>query len=273
MPPEKQQLSTPAPWLSALKVQFRVLWALMLRETKTRYGRMRMGYLWALVEPMIFVAIFFILFTLGGRTLVSGMPLMPFLITGASTFILFRDSMQTSIFAINSNKTLLTFPQVTVFDLVLARVLLEIATHYTAAILLILGVAYFTGPVQIENPLIVTAWFFSAGMLGFGGGLAFGSLAALFPTVQQLIPSFVLRPMFFISGLFFTAEMAPEGVRDLALINPLLQITELVRSAFFIEFESEYAVPSYVILFLLSVVLVGLITQLAFRRRILSLPG
>ena len=73
--------------------------------------------------------------------------------------------------------------------------------------------------------------------------------------------------------LRFTAEMMPEGVRHSALMNPLLHITELVRSAFFIEFESGYVDPGYVILFLLSAVFLGLVVQLALRRKIQSLPG
>lgn len=267
MPDQSLSLTT------AAEIHARVVWALMLRETKTRYGRMRVGYLWALVEPVVFVGIFFVLFTLGGQTMVSGMPLMPFLITGASTYILFRDSMHESMLAINSNKALLTFPQVKIFDLVLARVLLEIATHFTAATLLIVLVAFLTGPVEIANPLVVSLWFISAGVLGFGGGLVFGSIAALFPTVQHLVPSLLLRPLFFISGLFFTVDMVPDGVRSISLINPLLHITELIRSAFFAEFDSAYASPEYLIIFILSVVFLGLLIQQVLYKKILSLPG
>ena len=32
---------------SAARVQTRVIWALMLRETKTLFGKHKLGYLWA----------------------------------------------------------------------------------------------------------------------------------------------------------------------------------------------------------------------------------
>ena len=38
----------------SLRVQGRVLVALLLREMLTRYGRHNIGFLWVFVEPMIF---------------------------------------------------------------------------------------------------------------------------------------------------------------------------------------------------------------------------
>jgi capsular polysaccharide transport system permease protein len=249
------------PFFSALGVHARVLFAIMIRETKTRYGRMRLGYLWALVEPMLFVGIFFAFFYMLGRPEVSGMPLLPFLITGASTFVLFRDAMTTGMTALTGNN-----------DLTIARGLLEMATHFTAALLLILATARFSGPVQVENMLGATFWFFCAGLLGLGGGMGFGALATLFPSVQQLVQVILGRPLFFISRLFFTTEMVPEEVLDLALLNPLLNITELVRSEFFKEFDSQHASRQYVMLFVLASLFLGMVTQLGLRRRILSIP-
>ena len=48
--------------VKALQSQGRVLIALMLREARTRYGRQRAGYLWALVEPMLHIALFYFVF-------------------------------------------------------------------------------------------------------------------------------------------------------------------------------------------------------------------
>ena len=257
---------------SAFSVQARVLYALMLRETKTRYSRMRVGYLWAVAEPMLFIGIFFLMFHLAGRPEVSGMPLLAFLVTGASPYILFRDSMQIVMSALTGNKPLLAFPQVTLFDLTIARGLLEMATHFTAALLLILAVAVFAGPLKVENMLSATFWFFSAGLLGLGAGIGFGAIATLFPSVQQLVQVLLGRPLFFISGLFFTTDMVPEKILGLALINPLLHIIELIRSAFFVEFESQHASWQYVMIFVLTVLFLGLVAQVGLRRRILSIP-
>lgn len=38
-------------FLRGLKVMWRVQVAVLLRETKTRFGKNKLGYLWAFVEP------------------------------------------------------------------------------------------------------------------------------------------------------------------------------------------------------------------------------
>jgi capsular polysaccharide transport system permease protein len=250
----------------------RVIHALILREMKTRFGRAQLGYLWALIEPALYVLIFLGLYALRGRTAVSGMPIAVFLLTGAIPFIMFRDTMMRSMIAIQSNRPLLTFPQVTPIDLVLGRALLEMATTLVAFALLIVIFVATVGPVKVADPLGVFVWLAVLGLLGFGAGAAFGALAPLFPSVQQLVPSILIRPLFFVSGLFFTAEMIPEQIRDYALLNPLLQLTELVRAAFFHEFESPHTDVTYVVLFTLVTLFLGLAIQRALLKRILTLP-
>jgi capsular polysaccharide transport system permease protein len=250
----------------------RVIHALILREMKTRFGRAQLGYIWALIEPTLFVLIFFALYTLRGKTAVSGMPIALFLLTGVIPFVMFRDTMNRSMSAIQSNRSLLTFPQVTPIDLVLGRALLEIATTVVVFVLLIVIFAAIGGPVKIADPLGVFVWLAVLGFLGFGAGAAFGALAPLFPSVQQLVPGIIIRPLFWVSGLFFTADMIPEEIREYALLNPLLNLTELVRAAFFRGFESPDADVSYVVLFTLVVVFLGLAIQRALLKRILTLP-
>jgi len=174
--------------------------------------------------------------------------------------------------AIQSNRPLLTFPQVTPIDLIVGRAILEMATTLVAFVLLIVLFSAIGGPVKIADPLGVVVWLAVLGLLGFGAGAAFGALAPLFPSVQQLVPTILIRPLFFISGLFFTAEMIPENIREYALLNPLLNLTELVREAFFQGFESPYADVPYVVLFTLVVVFLGLAIQRALLKRILTLP-
>ena len=240
---------------------------------RTRFGRAQLGYLWALIEPTLFVLVFFGLYHVTGKQSASGMPIGLFLLTGAMPFIMFRDTMIRAMSAIQSNRPLLTFPQVTPIDLVLGRALLEMATTIVAFVLLIVVFAAFGAEVNIADPLGVLIWLIVLGLLGLGIGAALGALAPLFPSVQQLVPSILVRPLFFVSGLFFTAEMIPEQIREYALLNPVLNVVELVRAAFFHEFESPYADTTYVVLFTLVVIFLGLAIQRVLLKRILSLPS
>lgn len=255
----------------ALVVQLRVIHALMLRETKTRYGKHKLGYLWALFEPVLQVLVFVMIFTMGGHKTVSGMPLILFILTGVTPFLLFRNTMQQGLNAIDANRALLTFPQVKTFDLIVARALLEVATMIVVSVILLLAVAAMDMPVKIENPLLVIAALLLLALTGFGLGMTFASLTPLFPSINQIVQAVLGRPLFFTSGLFFTAEVIPQYGRDILLINPLLHMIEMLRSAFFYEFQSDYASPSYAVATTLVCVCTGLVMHRALHDKVLKI--
>jgi capsular polysaccharide transport system permease protein len=244
--------------------------ALILRETKTRYGDYKLGYLWAVLEPVLFVSVFVGMFTLIGRTSASGMPITQFMLTGITPFLIFRKTMQQTNNAIESNRALLTFPQVTTFDLILARALLEIATMSVVFVLL-LAIADGLGfSIHVVDPIGVLISIFLLGIMGLGFGAAFASLRPLFPSIQQMVDVVMGRPLFLSSGVFFTAEMLPSKVREVLLYNPFLHMIEMLRTAFFVEFESRYADSGYASAWALAVLAVGLLIHRALRKQVLK---
>ena len=104
--------------VSALATQTRVIKALILRETKSRYGEHKLGFVWAFLEPALMVSVFVAFFTLMGRSSASGMPVQLFMITGIVPFMLFRESMSQLQGTITQSKSLLGYPQVTTFDVI-----------------------------------------------------------------------------------------------------------------------------------------------------------
>lgn len=252
---------------SGLETQARVINALILRETKTRYGEHKIGFLWALLEPIAMVSIFaFIMMAFRG-TEIDGMPIIIFMITGFVPFTLFRETMGRLQGAIQSNLNLLNFPQVTVFDVVLARAILETVTTI-AVFAVMLSMAYYFGfTFDIENPLGVLGVCFLLAMLGVGAGFLFSSLRPLVPSIQQITSALFGRPLLLSSGVFFTAESLPAAAREVLLYNPVLHMLELMRSEFFYEFESKYASWNYAISWSVAMMVMGLLCQKALRRR------
>ncbi|MFQ5785607.1 MAG: ABC transporter permease [Alphaproteobacteria bacterium] len=255
---------------AAAATQGRVVQALMLREIKSRFGRLKLGYLWAVFEPAAFVALFAVIFALAHQTAPSGMPVVLFMMTGIGPFMLFRNTMNQTMNAIETNRVLLTFPQVKLIDLVLARALLEIATHTVVFFLLLAAVHALGFAVRIENPLLVLAALACLALTGFGLGAAFASLVPFFRSVPQIVSIVAGRPLFFTSGLFFTAEMMPAGIREFLLLNPILVMIEWLRSAFFVEFESRYVSVEYALGTTLFTVFLGLLMLRGLRKHILA---
>ena len=257
----------------AIRIMGRVFIALILREAETRYGRLKIGYLWAFLEPILFIASLVIIFSYFQHIQSKTMPRIQFYATGIMFFFLFRDILIRCMTAIQNNYQLLTFPQVQVFDLIIARTLLEIGTFFIVFTVLIGTVALFgMEPVHIEDPLRMLEAVILISLLGMGLGAGVAALMPLFPTLQFLVSSVLIRPLFFLSGVFFTADVLPDNIRQYALYNPLLQLGEMFRSAYFPGFESEYVDMHYLIGFTLCTLFLGLLLQRALKRHALRVP-
>ncbi len=252
---------------SAVREMARVIHALMLREMQSRFGRQRLGFLWAFLEPLLLVSVLVMIFSMRGRYNPPGMTLVLFLVTGIVPFQLFRYTMRRGLRGQQANIRLLTYPQVQVMDLAVARFLLELTISIIVFVTVIFGIHLLEiEPVAIQFPLAVLAGIVIMGLYGFALGLIFGPLTPLFPAIGNIIQVFLGRPLFFISGVFFTIEMVPQEFRYILLINPLFHVLEWLRSVFFMQYESRYADMEYAIICLIVLLVLGLLMQRALRR-------
>jgi len=253
--------------MQALIVHLQVLHGLILRETRTRFGVNRLGYLWALLEPIMMIATFAVFYMLFGRLAPLHLGMIPFLTSGFVPFILFRESIFRTSKAIDGNKGLLFYPMVRPLDLVLSRILLEFVTQTVVFAIIMGGDALYRNRFEINNPLDLLVGLCLASGLGGSFGLLFCSLTTFSPTVDRLIGP-LLRPMFWISALFYPATSVPAHLQGLLLRNPLVHSIELVRRGWFRDYPSVDVNVEYPTYFILAVLFLALLVERAARRRI-----
>ncbi|ASJ71610.1 ABC transporter permease [Granulosicoccus antarcticus] len=258
---------TSAQVAGALSTQARVTKALILRDAKSRYGEHKLGFVWAFLEPALMVSIFVAMFTLMGRSSAGGMPIQLFMITGFVPFMMFREPMSQLQGAITQNKSLLGFPQVTTFDVISARALLEVAVLATVFVVLITAAHIGGVEVRVQNPLGVLAACTLLALFGVGVGFALACVVPLVPSLKQFMNVALGRPLFFGSGLFYTADSIPQPYRDYLLLNPLLHMIELLRSSFFYSFETAHGSWRYAIEATIASLAFGLLVHQAMKRR------
>jgi capsular polysaccharide transport system permease protein len=247
--------------------QVEVVWALVLRETRTRFGKNQLGYLWALFEPLLMIGTFYVLFTVAGRSPGAGMDVYTFVATGFVPYLMFRSTADRIAASIDSNRGLLFYPHVQPLDLVAARGALEMGT-YLAVFALLMGVhALFHQQLVVDDVLLVLLGFSLAWGLGVGLGLVFSALGVISSAVDRTRGA-LLRPFFWASGIFFTANELPGGAREVLLYNPVLHAVELVRGGWFDDYTLRYADPLYVVKWIFALVLLGLVLERVVRRRI-----
>jgi capsular polysaccharide transport system permease protein len=248
-------------------VMARVIYALALRETRTRFGAHQLGYLWALLEPLFWVLTFYGMFALVERDAPLGMEIIPFLTTGVIPYELTVRTADRVSASIDGNKALLFYPHVQPLDLVFARGALELATYLMVALIILGGHALITQTFAIESILSVLWGMSLAALLGMTLGTVLCSISVVNNSVHR-IKGPVFRPLFWISGLFFTANMLPTRIRELAMYNPILHCVEIVRDGWFESYHAEHASSGYVLAWIVALGFVGLTLERKVRPRI-----
>lgn len=245
--------------IEAVRVQGRVLNALILREMMSRFGRTRLGYLWALVNPVLLIATLYVVFTTVQRAH-FGLPLLMFLVSGYMTWQLFQGTVSRCQEAVRGNIGLLMYPQVTALDVIFARAVLEILTYTVVLAILTVVAVLIEGPSWPARPLEALFAFWMSGLYGFFVGMIAASVTAHFRAADNLIGA-VLRLGFFLSGVLFTGAVLPSWSLPWVAWNPLFQVIELVREGWFAGYVSPAADPWYVAKWLILLAAVGLVSE------------
>lgn len=240
-------------FLQAMRIQSRVVHAFILRETRTRFGKTRLGYLWALFEPMAYILTMVGIFTALGRGAPIDVDITLFFFSGILPFLMFSKMMAGLGTAIDANQQLLTYPQVKTLDIMLARLILEFSTLLLVGVIYLVVTYLVIGFRGIENVAAMIAGLVMAALLGAALGLL-GSIAKLYMPAYSNFQGVLSRVLFFTSGIFFVVEGLPPVLQEWLWYNPVLHLVEWVRSSFFYGFESRFynlSYPAYCTLFLL----------------------
>jgi len=253
---------------NAFAVQRRVVYALILRETRTRYGKTRIGYLWALFEPMAHMLIFAAIFSFIGRSSPLGGSVAMLILTGLFPYNLFSNLAIQLLNAVEGNRVLLSYPHVTPFDVMVARSILEVATQVVvfSFVLLILA-ALDLWDMQVDNVLSVIMVLLVGSALGVGLGLVNAVLAYKFPSYVNIF-GMIMRPMYFLSGIFFVVGYMSTDIQNIMYYNPVAHLIEWFRSAMYVGYESTFLDMQYLFNVTLTVVFFGLLLLRLYRHKL-----
>jgi capsular polysaccharide transport system permease protein len=258
--------STPS-LLQCLGIQRRVVYALLMREIITRFGRENLGVLWLVVEPMIFTLGVATLWTASGLHHGSPIPIVAFAVTGYSSVLMWRNSVGRASSAIAQNKPLLFHRNVRAIDVLLTRIILEIAGA-TASFLFLSLLFIFIGwmPVPVDLMQVVFSW----GMLAWFGmslALVIGAGTAFSEIVERVWhpAAYLLFPL---SGAAFMVDWLPTNMRNVVLLLPMVHGVEMLREGYFGDVVATHYDVGYMAACCLTLSLAGLYLVREASRRV-----
>src|SRR5580693_8071501 len=202
-----------------LATQWRVVGALLIREIYTRFGRDGLGFGWIVLEPLIFAVPVLLLWSVVRAPYEHGVALLPFLWSGYLPILLFRHVGARMLLFVRVNACLLYHRQVTIFDIFLARCLLEVASNL-AAVAASFALFYSVGLLDLPRdlPIFYLGYFYTIWWSAVIG-LIIGALSERSDWVEKIWTPFSYLYMFF-SGFMFMAAWLPAGLRGWALLMP-----------------------------------------------------
>jgi capsular polysaccharide transport system permease protein len=250
---------TPAnSFFRSLRIQIRVVGALLMREILTRYGRHNVGFLWMFFEPMMFTLGVTALWTATKATHGGSIPITGFAVTGYSSVLLWRNCANRCALAILPNQSLLYHRYVRVVDLFWARVTLEIAgatTSFVFLMLLFMTLGLMAPPADL-GPMLL-GWVLLA-LFGIGLGFTVGALSERSEAVERVwhTVSYLFFPF---SGAVFMVNWLPPFAQKIVLWFPMVHGTEMVREGYFgAQVHAHYSI-AYLVVVDLVLLLIGLI--------------
>lgn len=251
----------------ALRLRFTVVWALMMREVHTRYGRENIGFLWLIGEPLLFCLGVILMWSAVKPPYEHGVPVVTFVMTGYVPLTLWRHSVFRAVRCFSANINLLYHRQVGIFDFLASRVVLEI---YGAliAFAVIAFIFYVFGQYELPRDYakFYLGWLL---MILFSAGLAIilACLSEMVEWVERLVaPStYLMVPL---SGAFFMADWLPENFRNVVMYIPSVHAFELIRAGQFGPSVRVHYDIAYSVFISLALIAIGLILTRVVRRYI-----
>ena len=253
--------------VAGLRLQVRIVKALLLREMQTRFGRSQLGFLWLFLEPlMLALAIASMKTFFGFGQVHPGISPFIFALVGYLPYFAFRSIVARAPGTLRANMTLLYHSRIKLIDVVLARHTLEMAAIISVMAFIVVGVAVWGNMPPNSVPILLLGLILLF-LLANGVGL----LAAAASATSE-IASHLIGPLVYISlplsGALIALHSLDPMVRNVLLWNPQANIHEMVREGFFGNLlPSYYSIP-YVLFCVAVLNLLGMAALRAVRPKL-----
>jgi ABC-2 type transport system permease protein len=186
-------------------------------------------------QPVITTALYFLVFgfALGGMVReVEGVSYVRFIVPGLVMLSLIQNS-----FLNTASSMFIAKMQGTIVDLLVAPLSpMELLGAFTLAAVvrgvLVAGIVWVVAAIFTGFSIAHPGWVIAFALLVAAEFALFGLLVAIWSDKFEqlnLVPTFVITPLTFLGGVFYSARMLPEPWRAITKLNPILYMVEGLR--------------------------------------------
>jgi lipopolysaccharide transport system permease protein len=269
---QQQKEATPVIYLKPSKgwlaIDFNELWRyreliyfLTWRDIKVRYKQAVLGIAWALLQPVLTVLIFTVVFGILLQTPSQGLPYPLFAISALLPWQLFANALQRSSISLVGNANLITkiyFPRLAIPLSSVMAALVDFGVSFLVLIGMMVYYRYMPGWHMLWLPVIILFALLTA----LAVGLWLSAINVQYRDVQHMVP-FIVQVWMYASPIVYPIEIIPAGIwRMLYGLNPMVGVIQSYRWALLGGDR-----PDATMLISIAVVLVLLVSGVYYFRR------
>lgn len=237
--------------------QYKDLFYIMAyRDLRVRYAQTFLGLLWAIIQPLITLLIFTLIFGRAIKVPTGDYPYSVFALCGMSAWFYFAFVMGQSGNSIIVGQELVKkiyFPRII---LPLSKAVTGIVDFVVTLLFLFVFMIYF-GITPTSNIVFLPLFIVLLLLTSLGVGILLSSLTIRYRDFQHIVP-FLVQLGLYVTPIAYSSSLIPEKYHLFYYLNPMAGIVEGFRwSILNIDKPNEYAFLSYgvgIVIFVISLI-------------------
>lgn len=206
-----------------------LLYALVWRNVRVRYRNTALGTLWIMLQPLLQMLVYTLIFGLWARIPVGDMPYSVHVLSGLVLVFFLNRIIGESTNAVHSNQSLtkkVYFPKI----ILPSVITISSAIDLTVAMGLLFIIMALQGVYPLATILYVPCLLLILLGWGFTLGIWFSALGIRFADITLITP-IVTMLMMFMSPIIYPLTMVPQSILPIYALNPMVGIVTGFRWA------------------------------------------
>lgn len=205
-----------------------LLWVLVLRDLKVRYQQTVLGIAWAIIQPLVTMLIFSVIFGLFAKIPSDGYPYPLFVFAGLLPWIFFANAVSTASMSLIGSSQLVNkvyLPRLIIPASATGSSLVDFAVSF----LLLMPLLWYYGMAPPVSLILFPVFTVLLIVLAFGVGIWLAALTVSYRDFRYVVP-FALQVWMFSTPIVYPLNIVPESWRWLWYLNPMTGIIDAFRA-------------------------------------------
>jgi capsular polysaccharide transport system permease protein len=217
----------------------RIMRAVLIQDMRSRFGTSHVGYLIAIAWPLSHMGVITLAYLLRISVAPIGDSPTVFIGTGVVPYILCFYPARLLAMAIPQNRQLLNIPVIQPLHLIFSRCVLETLNAVIVLALFIFAASLFDVDVMPTDMAEASKAIGATVFMGIGLGFLNVVMCALVGPYFLVFFLLVMAGLYVISGAYLPPNAIPANLREYMAYNPLTQLIEWLRSAYYASYDPE----------------------------------